>query len=527
MFRLEAYDRNCNFGQRTTTEQEYAMSLPSLSDYKDLHADMDIPKVTLNNISTYLHLYNRTVDKAATDLYNDGFVNYVRHAMNSDRHRMYFFRAECRASMKLTVTYIVDVQIDGNGVVALCQCECGAGMGPHAHCKHVISILYGLVKYSEVGEFRTHQTCTQQLQTFHHAKKHNGSPLKAQDVPVFGSSMMDYDPRPIQFRNQSGYTDYVANTCVGSGVMHSAPIAQCIRPANPYAFLADHSYLSSHDHKQRFLQSCRISEISNLEIEEIEKATRGQSMNDRWMAERKKRLSASNFGRICKMTGRTDAVRFAKSLLMRKEISSAAISHGKTYESVAVKKYEESTGISTSECGLYVSSKQPFLCASPDRIVHADKFIEVKCPYSARNSSISTDTVSYLFRTDDGHLTLNQEHEYYYQIQGQLFCTGAQSVDFVIFTFVDLLIVHIARNDDFIDNMVNKLVRFFELYFSAALFDKYIAGEYFEHIVCKCCIDNSDVPGCPRHAGFIQGFLVMRDDNVNANDDDVELMHTE
>ena len=120
-------------------------------------------------------------------------------------------------------------------------------------------------------------------------------------------------------------------------------------------------------------------------------------------------MSASNFGRICKMTGRTDAVRFAKTLLVHKEISSAAISHGKTYESVGVKKYEETTGNSTIECGLYVSSQQPFLCASPDRIVHEDKLIDVKCPYSARNSSISMETIPYLIKTDDRFFTVESK----------------------------------------------------------------------------------------------------------------------
>jgi len=47
-----------------------------------------------------------------------------------------------------------------------------------------------------------------------------------------------------------------------------------------------------------FIQSITLSEASKVQLE-LE--TRNQAKNQRWFEERRKRLSASNFGRVCKM----------------------------------------------------------------------------------------------------------------------------------------------------------------------------------------------------------------------------------
>jgi len=61
-------------------EPEFSMSIPDCTLYKDLHADMVVPKVTKDFVGVYLHIYNKTLDKASCDLYNDGFINYIRLA---------------------------------------------------------------------------------------------------------------------------------------------------------------------------------------------------------------------------------------------------------------------------------------------------------------------------------------------------------------------------------------------------------------------------------------------------------------
>ena len=119
----------------------------------------------------------------------------------------------------------------------------------------------------------TLQTCTQQLQTFHHAKKHMGSPVKVHNLTVFGNGTVDFDPRPPEFRKQPGYSHFFRNTCIGSATMHKSPITQCFEPANQYAVKMDRSYLDSTDPKLIFLQSNRITVITESEVTDIQRAT--------------------------------------------------------------------------------------------------------------------------------------------------------------------------------------------------------------------------------------------------------------
>ena len=74
---------------------------------------MTVPRISMDCVGVYLHTYNKTLDKINIDLYNDGFVNYVRLA---GVDFPFFIKAECRASMKLNVVYIVDAQFDNNEV---------------------------------------------------------------------------------------------------------------------------------------------------------------------------------------------------------------------------------------------------------------------------------------------------------------------------------------------------------------------------------------------------------------------------
>lgn len=103
-FRLELYDRNSNFG-RSLMELEYNMDLPTVDCYKDLNADADVPKFSSDNVAAYLATYDKTVDKISIDMYNDGYINYIRYA---SKDQLVFFKAECRAQMKAKISYTVD-----------------------------------------------------------------------------------------------------------------------------------------------------------------------------------------------------------------------------------------------------------------------------------------------------------------------------------------------------------------------------------------------------------------------------------
>ena len=56
VIRLDAYDRNSNFNGAQELEPEYNMSLPDSKIYKDLHADMTVPRISMDCVGVHLHI---------------------------------------------------------------------------------------------------------------------------------------------------------------------------------------------------------------------------------------------------------------------------------------------------------------------------------------------------------------------------------------------------------------------------------------------------------------------------------------
>ena len=105
--------------------------------------------------------------------------------------------------------------------------------------------------------------------------------------------------------------------------------------------------------------------------------------------------------------------------------------------------------------------------------------MEAKCPYAAKNRIINSTNVPYLKTSSDGkHLILDKNHDYYYQVQGLLFISHAQKCHFVVYTLCDLQVITVERNDNFINEVVGKLNKFFNEYFCAALYNKYLYRNY-------------------------------------------------
>ena len=75
----------------------------------------------------------------------------------------------------------------------------------------------------------------------------------------------------------------------------------------------------------------------------------------------------------------------------------------------------------------------PFIGATPDGLLGSDAVVEIKCPHSARDNVISTKSVPYLCELL-GELFLNKNHDYYFQVQGQMFVSGRTRCIFAILT---------------------------------------------------------------------------------------------
>src|SRR6185436_10912198 len=129
--------------------------------------------------------------------------------------------------------------------------------------------------------------------------------------------------------------------------------------------------------------------------------------------------------------------KFLERIYNPKQFYAKPTKFGKANENTAIQQYEKRTGNHIHQCGFVVNPKLTFLGATPDGIV-CDKgvtgLIEVKCPISARNltpfEASGSNKCFLTLSPTSGELTLNHEHSYYFQVQGQLLITDMPYCDF-------------------------------------------------------------------------------------------------
>jgi len=88
------------------------------------------------------------------------------------------------------------------------------------------------------------------------------------------------------------------------------------------------------------------------------------------------------------------------------------------------------------------------LGASPDGLVGRNALLEVKCPFTQRDSTIE-EAVS----SDNFYIQKNAENVYWHQVQGQLHLSEREICFFVVWTTKETLILLIEKDSGWADNL--------------------------------------------------------------------------
>ena len=136
-------------------------------------------------------------------------------------------------------------------------------------------------------------------------------------------------------------------------------------------------------------------------------------------------------------------------------------------------------GLKTSRAGLVVNVQTPWLGASPDDKVLDPSasqpfgIAEYKNPYSARDLTLNeachaTKAFCLEMQEHNGNVTykLKRRHDYYYQIQCQMYCCNVDWCDFVLRTKKEMHVERIPREGEWWTQQLPKLKEF---YFGALL----------------------------------------------------------
>ena len=185
--------------------------------------------------------------------------------------------------------------------------------------------------------------------------------------------------------------------------------------------------------------------VSKQEMECIEQNTKEQSGSDLWMTERQKRITASVVGGIAKMQKKIKRSIRVKNMLYSRFRGSEATRYGSLMEEAARQQYvscQEQRGhcnLKTEKTRLVISTDNPWLAASPDDKVHGPSatppcgLAEYKNPHSAKQLTVPEACEQLknfcLEKTENNTYQLKPRHDYYYQIQCQLYCTNTQWCD--------------------------------------------------------------------------------------------------
>jgi len=184
------------------------------------------------------------------------------------------------------------------------------------------------------------------------------------------------------------------------------------------------------------------------EIELIERMTRGQSNNNAWRELRSIKLTASNFKSAATRTSEPDKLLKNIMYLSNTRKPVPALEYGHLNEPHAVADYitlkakEGNTNCKVWEVGTIISKLRPGYGASLDRMVFDPLAkgkekggLEVKCPFSKRGMSVEEaclDKNFCLAMNDEQVPKLKHGHDYFYQVQGQMFVCELKWIDFVV-----------------------------------------------------------------------------------------------
>lgn len=221
-------------------------------------------------------------------------------------------------------------------------------------------------------------------------------------------------------------------------------------------------------------------ELSEEQVSDVYEESKDQHKSSIWAKQRVGRLTASSIGKILKTTiSDNPALSYVKQICFStthgKNAKVPALAYGRRNEEFALNDYKSEQlmlhdNLTMNSAGLKIKQDAQYAAATPDGIRHCDccgtGLIEVKCPYSLRNDKdMVIDFIgkkNCYISFENGSMKLNENHDYYYQVQYQLaIFKEAKFCDFVVWTKKDFSCQRIYPNKEIQDLLLAKAENYF------------------------------------------------------------------
>lgn len=225
-----------------------------------------------------------------------------------------------------------------------------------------------------------------------------------------------------------------------------------------------------------------IKNISNRDINTIERRSRGQSKCDEWFHYRRSCVTGTITHRISNSIkkgekGLSENLKAATSKSRHFPLYYPAIVWGRENEEMGIaafikKMKPKHHNLQVKSRGLQLDDTHHYIAASIDGLVECfccePAILEIKCPYSIRDGSVARDGRKLAYLTDE--LELKKSHTYYYQLQTYLGVYKLKTGYFCVYTPQDVLILTITFDEYFWKNLKNDICTYYKHHYLNDLF---------------------------------------------------------
>ena len=441
--------------------------------------------------------------------YNQMVSRFVNNVQGQVINGNFVITGQVRHSQKLTAPCVnLWVIATKNGAILSAHCDCMAGLGEC--CSHVASVLFYVEVWNRIkGKLAcTDKKCEWIMPQF----VENVPYAEVKDINFTSASKLkrDLDEKIAHLETSSSpAAAEISSTKQGESHDILPPssdqldelyqkLGKCeFKPVvlsliHPYSDsyiaksnrvqtipdLFDNKFLKMEYHE--LLKACADVRIELPETDRalIEKDTRKQAGTSLFYRHRAGRIGAS----LSKQASHTNPAQPSQSLINTIcypklfTFTSAATEHGCRHERLAITTFEETMktkhkNFKIQQCGTFIHPEHQWLHATPDFLCSCDccgeGCGEVKCPYCLKDSDFS----DYVQRrnaclySEGNEYRLKKNHQYFYQVQQQLFTTGRMYCDFVVCAVssrnhVELASERIYPDNEHWDSVLPKLSHF-------------------------------------------------------------------
>jgi putative phage-type endonuclease len=356
--------------------------------------------------------------------------------------------------------YKLDVIINADREVVSAWCSCTAGM--QAKCKHLGGLIAAVS--SEREESRTDQQC-RWYKPKEKAQELYPKGKKFEDIFKFSKPAAQQIRGDLSEQEKRDHLELLTSVGDSTSMMYRLLTAKIPPPPPPVVYdqpcFVDEIFISRSapfrfmipngskysselsllpDDMRLFYEDC--VQVDSSKAKNICSSTRKQSGSSNWFLERQLRITASQSHKIRK--GRKECTRWKYFEGSPPDL--ASLRYGHEMEPIAREAFSRSTGFSVSELGLVTRVGQGWIGASPDGIFKDSDgnvcLLEIKCPFSCKESKIRTDYIV--------NGSLKTTHEYYCQVQIQLYCCDLQVCHFFVYSTSDQVHLIVTRDDEFL-----------------------------------------------------------------------------